>query len=112
MEKKPLVSILMGIYNCADTLEEAIESIENQTYDNWELIMCDDGSKDNTYEIAKKYNEKNPEKFVLIKNEKNLGLNMTLNNCLKVAKGELIARMDGDDISLPERFGKMANFFL
>ena len=102
----------MGIYNCADTLEEAVESIKAQTYDNWELIMCDDGSGDNTYEIAKKYNEENPEKFVLIKNEKNMGLNMTLNNCLKVAKGDFIARMDGDDISLPERFEKEVNFLL
>ena len=112
MENKPLVSILMGIYNCADTLEEAVESIKAQTYDNWELVMCDDGSSDNTYEIAKKYNEENPEKFVLIKNEKNVGLNMTLNNCLKVAKGDFIARMDGDDISLPERFEKEVEFLL
>lgn len=112
MENKPLVSILMGIYNCADTLEEAVESIKNQTYDNWELIMCDDGSSDNTYEIAKKYADEDPEKFILIKNEKNMGLNMTLNNCLKVAKGDFIARMDGDDISLPERFEKEVNFLL
>ncbi len=109
---EPFVSILMGIYNCADTLKEAIESIKNQTYGNWELIMCDDGSTDNTYEIAKMYNEENPEKFILIKNEKNMGLNVTLNNCLKIAKGDFIARMDGDDISLPERFEKEVKFLL
>ena len=50
MEKK--VSIIMGIYNCSSTLSEAIDSIIAQTYTNWELIMCDDGSKDNTYDVA------------------------------------------------------------
>lgn len=48
-----MISIIMGIYNCADTLGDAIESIFAQTYTDWELIMCDDGSKDSTYEIAK-----------------------------------------------------------
>ena len=51
----PKISIIMGIYNCAETLEEAIESIINQTYTNWQLIMCDDGSKDQTISIAKNY---------------------------------------------------------
>lgn len=106
-----LISIIMGIYNCADTLDEAIASIEAQTYKNWELIMCDDGSVDDTYNVAKKYADKDPEKFVLLKNEKNLGLNETLNRCLAVAKGELIARMDGDDISAPERFSEQLAAF-
>ena len=99
-----LISIIMGIYNCADTLDEAIQSILSQTYDNWEMIMCDDGSTDDTYSIAKKYVDLYPEKFILLKNEKNLGLNQTLNNCLSVSRGYYIARMDGDDISYPERF--------
>ncbi len=100
------ISIIMGIYNCANTLEQALDSIIAQTYDNWKMIMCDDGSSDNTYAIAQSYVEKYPDKFVLLKNEKNLGLNATLNRCLEVANGEYIARMDGDDISLPERFEK------
>ena len=50
-----LVSVIMGIYNCCDTLKEAVECIINQTYTHWELIMCDDASTDNTYEIAKQY---------------------------------------------------------
>ncbi len=103
-EKK--ISVIMGIYNCASTLGEAIDSILNQTYTNWELIMCDDGSSDDTYMTANGYKEKYPEKIVLLKNEKNCGLNHTLNRCLKMATGEYIARMDGDDISLPERFEK------
>ena len=106
------ISVLMGIYNCMDTLEEAIESIINQTYTNWELILCDDGSTDNTYAIAKKYQRKLPEKIKLIKNDKNLGLNKTLNHCLKYATGELIARQDGDDISEIERFEKEIKFLL
>lgn len=102
MEKK--ISVIMGIYNCADTLQEAIECILRQTYSNWELIMCDDGSSDNTYEIASNYQKKYPEKIILIKNIQNLGLNKTLNNCLKSATGEFIARMDGDDICPENRF--------
>ncbi|MEE1314616.1 MAG: glycosyltransferase, partial [Faecalimonas sp.] len=104
------VSILMGIYNCADTLDEAIDSIMKQTYTDWKLILCDDGSVDDTYAIAKRYVEQYPDKFLLLKNEKNLGLNATLNRCLEVADSEFIARMDGDDISLPERFATEVAF--
>lgn len=104
------VSIIMGIFNCEKTLSEAIESILNQTYKAWVLIMCDDGSVDNTYELAEKYRQQYPDKIVLIKNEKNLGLNKTLNHCLEYAKTEYVARMDGDDISLPERFEKEVEF--
>ena len=70
LEKQPKVSIIMGIYNCELTLKESIESIINQTYTNWELIMCDDCSKDNTYNVAKEYADKYPSKIKLIKNEK------------------------------------------
>ena len=97
---KGKISIIMGAYNCEDTLSEAIDSIIQQTYKDWELIICDDGSKDNTLSIAKEY-EKQYENIHVYKNEKNLGLNKTLNKCLSYAKGEYIARMDGDDISLP-----------
>lgn len=98
------ISVIMGIYNCEETLSEAVDSILAQTYTNWELIMCDDGSVDNTFELAKSYKDKYPDKIILIRNTKNLGLNQTLNNCLKLATGDYIARMDGDDISAPNRF--------
>ena len=98
------VSVIMGIYNCENTLEEAVESIINQTYSDWELIMCDDGSKDQTHKIALKIKETYPNKIVVLKNEKNQGLNYTLNRCLSVAKGKYIARMDGDDLSCLTRF--------
>lgn len=104
------VSIIMGIYNCENTVGESIESIIGQTYPHWELILCDDGSSDGTYARAKEYADRYPEQIILLKNEKNLGLNMTLNKCLEIATGEYIARQDGDDISLPERFEKEVAF--
>lgn len=107
-----MISIIMGIYNCASTLEDALDSIVNQTYKNWELIMCDDGSSDNTYDVANKYILNHPEfKMKLLRHKVNLGLNQTLNDCLKEASGEYIGRMDADDISLPTRFEKEMKAF-
>ena len=103
------ISVLMGIYNCAATLVQAVASIQNQTYKNWELILCDDGSTDNTYEVAQALASSDG-RITLLRNEKNLGLNITLNRCLAVANGEYIARMDGDDDCLPERFEKQVAF--
>lgn len=103
------VSVIMGIYNCGDTLGRCIESLISQTYSNWELIMCDDCSTDNTLEIAmlykKKYNN-----IILIKNETNSGLAYSLNQCLKYCSGNYIARMDSDDVCLPERFKEQVKF--
>lgn len=104
-----LVSVLMGIYNCADTLAESIESVLNQTHSNIEFIMCDDGSTDNTYEIASEYAKKDS-RIVLLKNENNLTLGPTLNKCLEHATGKYCARMDGDDLSTPDRFEKQVAF--
>lgn len=108
--KIPKVSIIMGIYNCASTLGEAIDSIMVQTFSDWELIMCDDGSTDNTLQIANNYAVRFPEKITVIRNNKNYGLNYTLNHCLQFVRGEYVARMDGDDISLPERLQKEIDF--
>lgn len=104
------VSIIMGIYNCAPTLPEAIDSILAQTFSDWQLILCNDGSADNTYAVAKSYQKRFPGKIVLLQNERNMGLNHTLNRCLKEASGEYVARMDGDDISLPNRLEKEVAF--
>lgn len=106
MKQEPEISVIMGIYNCADTLSDAIDSLLAQTYTDWKLIMCDDGSKDSTYKVAEEYQNRYPNKILLIRNEVNLGLNATLNHCLKYAKGSYIARMDGDDVCSPERFEK------
>ena len=104
------VSIIMGIFNCAATLAEAIESILSQSFTDWQLIMCDDGSTDDTYAVAHAYQERYPRKIILLHNEQNRGLNETLNRCLKEAAGEYVARMDGDDISLPTRLEKEVVF--
>lgn len=103
------ISVLMGIYNCADTLAESIESILNQTHSNIEFIMCDDGSTDNTYNIASEYAKKDS-RIILLRNEKNLTLGPTLNKCLEHATGKYCARMDGDDLSTPDRFEKQVAF--
>lgn len=103
------VSIIMGVYNCDKTLVEAIDSILAQTFKDWELIMVDDGSTDDTYTVARQYAGKYSNIFIY-QNEKNMGLNFTLNHCLKYTKGQYIARMDGDDISLPTRLEREVNF--
>ena len=99
----------MGIYNCASTLVEALDSLYAQTYHDFKIILCDDGSKDETYQVAEDYATKH-DNIILIKNEKNMGLNYTLNHCLEYADTEYVARMDGDDISLPSRFEKEIKF--
>lgn len=104
------ISVIMGIYNCADTLPQAIDSILSQTYSDWELILCDDCSTDQTYNVAQEYQKKYPEKIKLIKNEKNSYLAFSLNHCLQYAAGVYIARMDGDDISAPDRFEKQVHY--
>ena len=98
MEK--LVSVIMGIYNIPskEILKEAIDSILNQTYNNIEFVIIDDGSNNDTYLWAKELT-KNDKRVILKKNKKNIGLAATLNKCLTFATGYYIARMDGDDIS-------------
>ena len=103
------ISVIMGIYNCAPYLQEALDSLYSQTFQDFEIILCEDGSQDNTYEIACQNAAAHPNIKVL-KNDRNLGLNATLNNCLAVAEGNYIARMDRDDISLPTRFETEAKF--
>lgn len=107
----PKVSVIMGIYNTNDEtiVRASINSILNQTYRDFEFIICDDGSTDNTYELLKKI-AKTDNRIIIMKNNKNMGLAQTLNNCLKKSKGEFIARMDSDDISLPTRLEKQLDF--
>lgn len=103
MEKKYKVSVIMGVYNCEKTLKESIDSIIKQTYTDWELIICDDKSSDNSYDLCLKYANDYSSKIKLLKNDKNMRLSYTLNKCIQVATGEYIARMDADDIALPNR---------
>lgn len=105
----PKVSVLMGAYNCADTVEKSMDSVVAQTFTDWEFIICDDGSSDKTFEIVKKYAQKEP-RIHVIQNERNRGLSFTLNHCLEAADGEYCARMDGDDLCDPRRFEKQVKF--
>ncbi len=103
------ISVIMGIYNCASTLVEALDSLYVQTYQDFKIILCDDGSSDGTYKLAKEYAEHH-ENIILISNGGNKGLNYTLNHCLEYVDTKYVARMDGDDISLPTRFEKEVTF--
>lgn len=106
--KKGLISVIMSNYNTPEEyLREAIESILNQTYSDFEFIIVDDCSTDNSLDIIESYNDP---RIVLIKNEENMGLTKSINRAIQAAKGEFLARMDADDISLPERFQKQINY--
>ena len=102
-KQRPAISVVMSAYNSEKYIAEAIESILNQTFKDFEFIIINDGSTDKTLEIIKNYSRKD-KRIKLIKNTKNLGLIKSLNKGLKAARGKYIARMDADDISLPERF--------
>lgn len=104
------VSIVMGLYNCGNTLKESLDSLLNQTYKDFEIIMCDDCSKDNTSQIAQEYVSKYPHKFILLANSENKGLAYSLNKCISLAQGIYIARMDADDISKIDRLEKQVEF--
>lgn len=106
----PKISVIIGIFNVGDTLAEALDSLLSQTFQDFNVILCDDGSSDNTVEIAQQYCMDFPGKFILLRNEHNMGLNYTLNKCLDAADGEYIARMDGDDLCVPTRFEKQVAF--
>lgn len=106
MTTAPRVSVLMGIYNCTDTLRDAVDSICRQTYDDWELILCDDGSTDETLALAEALAKQDP-RIRVMHNNRNLGLAQTLDRCASIARGEYFARMDGDDVSLPQRLAKL-----
>lgn len=105
----PLVSIIMPVYNASKYLDEAILSVLNQTYKNWELITVDDGSTDTSLEILKKYAKEN-KKIKVFKNKKNLGVGKTTNYALSKAKGKYIARFDADDIMPAYRLEKQVNY--
>lgn len=101
-----MISVLMSVYNCAQTITESLNAILSQTEPDWELILCDDGSSDETPRLLREFAEKHPEKVTILQNETNLGLSASLNRCLAAAKGEFVARMDGDDLCSKDRFEK------
>lgn len=106
-----LISIVMPVYNAGDFLVEAVQSIINQTYKNWELIAINDGSTDKSLELLKKF-AKNDHRIRIITFDKRKGMAAALNKGLDLAKGYYIARMDADDISLPKRLVTQMNYLI
>lgn len=104
----PLISVLMPVYNCDEYVQAAIDSILTQTFRDFEFIIIDDGSKDRTADIVKAAAARDPRIKVI--SRENRGIVPSLNEALEVATGELIARMDGDDISLPDRFQRQVDY--
>lgn len=100
----PKISVIMGIYQSKnkDMVRKAIQSIIDQTFTEWEFVICDDGSPDDTWEFLNKEYGKD-ERFVLVRNEQNGGLRVALNSCLKAASAEYVVRMDADDYSREDR---------
>lgn len=108
--KIPNVSIIMSVYNAEDTLREALDSLLSQTYTDYEIIICDDGSTDGTSQILKSYQNSYPDRFIMLSNELNMFLPYSLNRCLTKARGNYIARMDADDISRSDRLEILINY--
>ncbi len=116
---KPLVSILLPVHNSDKFLRDCLESLVSQSYRNIEIVAIDDGSKDRSYRILKSFAKKcSPrhggagKKVRVYRNVKRYGIAITLNRLLKKAKGEFLAFMDQNDISLKSRIKKQAKFLL
>lgn len=101
------ISVVMPVYNAENYLKEAIDSILNQTFIDFELIIINDGSTDSSDGIISGYTDP---RIVYLKNEGNRGLVYTLNRGFSLARGEYIARMDSDDIAMPDRFVKQIEY--
>lgn len=110
--QKPLISIIMASYNYSQFIEEAINSVLNQTYKNWELLIVDDGSQDNSVEIVKKYSDQYSNiYFYTHKNNENKGLAETVQLALKKSKGKYIAFLESDDYWTNEHLDKKVETF-
>ena len=105
MGNQPLVSSIIIFFNAEKFFEEAIESVFSQTYENWELLLADDGSTDRSTAIAQQYAQKYPEKVRYLEHERhqNRGMSATRNFGIRHAKGEFIAFLDADDVWLPHK---------
>ena len=109
MTNDKLVSIIIPVYNAASYLEETINSIQEQTYSNWEAIFIDDCSSDNSYNLIKKY-QKEDKRIKLIKNKTNSGAAVSRNNGINHAEGDYLCFLDADDKWHPEKLEKQINF--
>ncbi len=107
MKKIPMVSVIMPVYNCEAYIEASVNSILNQTFNDFELLIIDDCSTDKTKDIIKRIDDN---RILLIEKPKNTGYTNSLNYALQLIKGKYIARMDGDDVSLLGRFEAQVEF--
>ncbi|KAA3649012.1 MAG: glycosyltransferase family 2 protein [Bacteroidetes bacterium] len=107
--EEPLVSVILPCFNAEKYLNDAIESIVNQTYLNIEILIIDDGSEDNSEAIYSTWIKKDS-RIIIYKNENNIGLIKSLNKGIELANGEFIARMDADDISIKHRFKEQVSY--
>jgi glycosyltransferase involved in cell wall biosynthesis len=105
--QNPKISVVMPIYNRREFLEEAIQSILNQSYVDFEFIIINDGSTDNSKSVVSQFEDN---RIVYVENQKNIGVSASANKGIRLAKGEYIARMDSDDISLPDRLEAQLKF--
>lgn len=103
----PKISVLTSVYNSADLLRPAIESVLNQTFTDFEWIIINDATPDNSIEIIESYNDP---RIKIIHNKTNLGLAASLNKGLELCKGKYIVRMDTDDVCYPNRFEQQVNY--
>lgn len=108
--KKPFISVIMGVYNDVVYLEKAINSILFQSFSNFEFIICNDSSTDKRVEVILENYKKTDDRIIIINNDKNMGLAASLNKCISISKSKYIVRMDSDDISLPNRLECLYNF--
>ena len=109
MLNNPKINVIMSVYNGEKYLGEAIESILNQSFTDYEFIIVNDGSTDNSLKIIQSYHDK---RVCLINNETNIGLTKSLNKAIEQARGEYIARQDADDISLPNRLEEQMRYLI
>lgn len=105
MNNSPLISVIMPAYNAEKTLAQAVQSVISQTYCNWELLIIDDCSKDNTYALMQKLQRNSP-KIKILKNDQNFGVSESRNKGVQVASGSWIAFLDSDDIWAPNKLEK------
>lgn len=110
--KTPLVSILIISYNQEDLIRETVESCLRQTYENLQIVVSDDGSKDGTQAILRQLRQANPERIKLILNSSNSGITANCNIGLTACDGELVALMGGDDVLLPKKVEFQVSAFL
>ena len=107
--KKELVSIIVPVHNAEKYILDTISTVTNQTYKNWELLLIDDFSDDNSVNLIKKY-EKKDDRIKLLLNKENLGAAITRNNGIKNASGRYICFLDADDLWNKEKLEKQLNF--